>query len=228
MTGSSPAGDGPHERAHAKIVLLTGDAGLSESLDQILGPEGHSLVRVERLEQVLAILERGTVDIAMIDLSSPELTGRDDIHAIHRAAGATVVVCLADDAARTRADEALKSGATRCLARPPARVELLSEIGRLLEVEAHRRDLAACEEGKAECVLRKPAPARDSRRARRRIVIAAVAVIIAALVAVPVVIAIMRSASRVAEEAKEKLDTVESIKGYLQRDEQRELESRGR
>jgi flagellar basal body-associated protein FliL len=58
--------------------------------------------------------------------------------------------------------------------------------------------------------------------------VAAVAVIVAALVAVPVIIFMMGSASRATTEAKNKLDAIERIEGYLERDERRELESRSR
>ena len=226
----SPPTDGPAADARgAKIVLLSSDADLAETLEAALAPEGHSLVRVERREQLLAILEGGTVDMAMLDLASPEAPAGGEMRAVHKAAGAAIIVCLADDAAKARADEALKLGATRCLARPPAKDELVSEVRRLLEVEVHRRELAACEDGSAACALRKPVrDGRNRARARRRITIAAVAVIVAALVAVPVVIAMMRSASRASAEAKDKLDAIDRIEGYLERDERRELESRGR
>lgn len=225
----SPPTDGPEADARgAKIVLLSSDARLAATLDGALGPEGHSLVRVERLEQLRAILEGGTVDMAMIDLASPEAPAGGTMRAVHKAAAGAIIVCLADDAAKARADEALKLGATRCFARPPAKEELVSEVRRLLEVEAHRRELAACEEGAAACALRKPVRERDHSRARRRITVAAVAVIVAALVAVPVIIFMMGSASRATTEAKNKLDAIERIEGYLERDERRELESRSR
>ncbi|MHC5053575.1 MAG: hypothetical protein ACYTKD_02530 [Planctomycetota bacterium] len=232
MTGSPSTEGGAGETRGAKIVLLSDDPRLAGSLEAALTPEGHSIVRVERMDQVLAVLEGGTVDMAMIDLASPAAPAGGEMHAVHRAAGAAIIVCLADDDAKARAEEALRSGATRCLARPPAGDELVREVSRLLEVEAHRRALAACEEGAAACVLRKPVHGRDRVRARRRIAIAAalviVAALVAALVAVPVVMAVIWSASRATEEAKGKLDAVERIEGYLQRDEQRELESRGR
>lgn len=228
MPESRATEGGGRETRGAKIVLLSDDAGLAASVETALGPEGHSVVRVERLEQILAILAGGTVDMAMIDLASPAAQGADAMHAVHGAAGAAIIVCLADDATKARAEVALRSGATRCLARPPAKDELVDEVSRLLEVKAHRKELAACEEGATACALRKPVQGRDRVRARRRITIAAVVVIVAALVAVPVVMAVMRSASRATEEAKDKLDAVDRIEGYLKRDEQRELESRGR
>jgi DNA-binding response OmpR family regulator len=212
----------------AKIVLLSSDAGLAATLEDALVPEGHSLVRVERRDQLLAILEGGTVDVAMIDLASPATPLSGEMHAFHKAAGAAIIVCLSDDCAKARAEMALKSGATKCLSRPPAKRELVAEVRELLEIETHRKELAACEDGAAACPLRKHVHERNHSRVRKRIMVAAVAVIIAALVAVPIVLAIMRSAANTAREADRKLDHIEEIRGYLQRDEQRELESRRR
>ena len=57
---------------------------------------------------------------------------------------------------------------------------------------------------------------------------AAIVIIVAALVAIPTIMAMMHSAADTAREADKKLDSIEEIRGYLQRDEQREIESRQR
>ncbi len=98
--------------------------------------------------------------------------------------------------------------------------------------DEHRRRLEECEQGVRECALRKPVAPRDRKRLRRRMLLLAVGVLIAAAVAVPVILAVARSAAERAGAGIDKvdrtLDSIQRAEGYLQRDEQRELESTGR
>ena len=98
------------------------------------------------------------------------------------------------------------------------------------EVDAHRRELEECERGERECVLRKPVPSRDGRRRRRLVIVLGVAVVVIAALAVPVIMAVMRSASNAAragiEKTTETMDAVRRMEGHLQRDEARELDGR--
>jgi len=226
---ASPSSEEPRPEEHgAKIVLLSADAGLAASLESVLTPEGHSLVRLDRHEQVLAVLDGGTVDMAMIDLAAASAPSVAGMQALHKAADAAIIVCLSEDPEGAREKDILRSGAVKCLARPPERDELLEEIRRFADLAAHRRGLAACEGGDVECALKKPVHERSHGKVRRRIAVAAVAVIIAAILSVPVIMLLMRSAANTAREANKKLDSIDEIKGFLQRDEQRELESRAR
>ncbi|MHC4252704.1 MAG: response regulator, partial [Planctomycetota bacterium] len=219
---------------------------LVASLKLALSLRGNEVVEVASCDAALDVARTHGVDLAIIDLDlDPTPTGHD-VRELRRVGRGCLVMCLADAASRGARDEATKAGATAVLARPqvgprqgrtqaarpPEKDDLLREVGRLLMVREHRRGLVACEEGEAACVLKQPVAPRSRSRFRRAATIAAVVVVALAAVAVPVVLKLWRSAAKVVEEggaaARDTAESIQRVEGYLQRDEQRELDAKGR
>lgn len=189
------------------------------------------MVHAGSIEEAARLAVGRDVGVAIVDLDMLPAPRRHDIDALRRAGEGPGLVCVSSEPDSERARAAVPDGA-KCLRRSPEAAELLAEIDRLVAIGAHRRSLEECERGERECLVTKPVAPRSRRRYRRLVIFAALGVVLAAAVAVPVLVALYRSASKAAKEGTEAvkgaLDSVPRIEGYLKRDEERELRPRGR
>lgn len=229
-----PATDGARAEAEpsgATILVVSDDREPAASITEALSPGRHSVLQAASLEEAARLAGERDVGIAIVDLDMSPAPGRRDIEALRRTGEGLGIVCVSTEADSERVRGAVPDGA-KCLGRPPEAARLLAEIDRLLAIRAHRRSLEECERREKECAVTKPVAPRSRRRYRRLVVFAALGVIVAAAVAVPMIVRFYRSASKAAKEGTEAvggaLESLERIEGHLQRDEQRELRPRGR
>ncbi|MHC4200483.1 MAG: hypothetical protein ACYSU0_10870 [Planctomycetota bacterium] len=229
-----PSADGARPEAEpsgATVLVVSDDRGLSASVARMLAARSGAVLQAGGIDEATALARERDVGIAIVDLDMSPAPGRGEIETLRRAGEGLGIVCVSSKAGDDRAGSAVPDGAKR-LGRPPEATRLLAEIDRLLAIRAHRLSLEECERREKECAVTKPVAPRSRRRFRRLVLLAALGVVLAAAVAVPVIVHFYRSASRAAKEGTEAvggaLDSLERIEGHLKRDEQRELAPRGR
>jgi CheY-like chemotaxis protein len=230
----SPPADGAHaetEPSGATVLVVSDDRELAGAVTGAVSPEGHSVLRAASLEEAARLAGERDAGVAIVDLDMSPAPGRREVESLRRAGEGLGIVCVSSGPDGERARGATPDGA-KCLGRPPEAARLLAEIDRLVAISAHRRGLEECERREKECAVTRPVAPRSRRRFRRLVVLAALGVVLAAAVAVPLIVRFYRSASRAAKEGTEAvggaLESLERIEGHLKRDEQRELAPRGR
>jgi DNA-binding response OmpR family regulator len=69
--------------ADAKILVIDDEAGIRESLEVLLTLEGYSVEMAIDGEAGLALLERNSYDLVLLDLALPGQSGMDLLPKIH-------------------------------------------------------------------------------------------------------------------------------------------------
>ena len=118
-------------------ILVVDDESLNRRLIQaILAPEGHELVHASNGEQALARVAAGGIDLVLLDVMMPGLSGIEvceRIRADHTLIPIVVISALTDPTSRTRAKAA---GADDFLTKPINAPELLARVKSLLRIKA--------------------------------------------------------------------------------------------
>ena len=229
-----PATDGARPEAGpsgAAVLVVSDDRELGVAITDALSPGSRAVLQAGSFEEAAALAGEGDVGVAIVDLDTSPAPGRREIESLRSAGMGLGIMCVSIGADGERARKGVPDGA-KCLGRPPDAAALLVEIDRLVAIAAHRLSLEECERREKECAVTKPVAPRSRRRFRRLVLFAALGVVLAAAVAVPLIVRFYRSASRAAKKGTEAvggaLESLERIEGHLQRDEQRELRPRGR
>ncbi len=133
------------------ILVVDDEAGIRRGCDRVLRSEGYQVILAEEGEQGLRILEqRPEIDLALVDLRMPGMSGFDFLQKARAVATETVFVVITAYATLEAAVEATKRGAYDFIAKPFAPDDLLRIVNRALErvnlirqrnrLEAERRE----------------------------------------------------------------------------------------
>jgi DNA-binding response OmpR family regulator len=115
-----------------KTVLLVDDeAFLLEGVASYLSKHGYNIVTAGTGAEALAIFERETVDLVLLDLMLPDISGEDVCRRI-RAKSRTPVIMLTAKIAEDEIVEGLSAGADGYITKPFGLKELLARIEALL------------------------------------------------------------------------------------------------
>ena len=109
-----------------QIIVVEQDAALGEFLARALRSEGHETEWVSDGESALDYAERHALDLMILDLALPDLTGHQVLECMQQRTGAcSVIVLLADDHVEARV-RCLDLGADDCLGKPFSFQELIA------------------------------------------------------------------------------------------------------
>lgn len=161
--GNIVAFDDPFVRHRARVrnlrILVADDQHANRRvLARILEKAGHAVLTATNGEEALDHLEGGGIDLAILDMHMPQLSGIDVIkHLRYMQAGVprTPVIVLSADATPEAAEQAREAGARAFLTKPVA-------VGRLLETIAETvKAQPGPQEARAVGDLVQPAPPRS-------------------------------------------------------------------
>jgi len=117
-----------------KILVVDDEAGIRRGCDRVLRSEGYQVLMAEEGEQGLQILgQNPEIDLALVDLRMPGISGFDFIQRAREVVPETVFVVITAYATLEAAVEATKRGAYDFIAKPFAPDELLRIVNRALE-----------------------------------------------------------------------------------------------
>lgn len=122
-------------KAHSqKILVVDDEAGIRRGCDRVLRSEGYHVLLAEGGEPGLQLLGQDPqIDLALVDLRMPGMSGFDFIQQARAIAPETVFVVITAYATLEAAVEATKRGAYDFIAKPFAPDDLLRIVNRALE-----------------------------------------------------------------------------------------------
>jgi CheY-like chemotaxis protein/HPt (histidine-containing phosphotransfer) domain-containing protein len=123
-----------------KILLADDNVSNQMLLARILSGAGHSVVCAERGGQAFDIMASEVLDVAILDLNMPDMSGPDVVK-LYRASsiGATgrlPIMILSADATPAAKQESLEAGADEFLTKPVVAASLFSALARLVGGES--------------------------------------------------------------------------------------------
>jgi len=117
-----------------RVLLAEDDALEQKTASTVLKSHGHTVVIAESTRKSLEALERGIVDMALLDVASPGMDGFGAIRAIRAMEGTTgahlPIIAFAVRAVEHR-DKCLAAGADDCLSKPIRGPELIAALDRV-------------------------------------------------------------------------------------------------
>jgi DNA-binding NtrC family response regulator len=123
---------------HAKILVVDDDTVVLKAVTQILQREGYQVVSIDDAVEGLTAAKDPSVDVAILDINMPNLSGMDLLKAIKSVRPEVEVVMMTAYATVETAVEAVKAGAYDYLTKP---FENIDEVSLTVGKAAERKQL---------------------------------------------------------------------------------------
>ena len=120
-----------------RILIVDDEVAIRKALERFLTGLKYEVRAAKDGEEALAILEKETIDLALVDLVMPRLDGVEFIRRLKRAQPASVAIVLTGFGTITSAVEAMKAGAYHYLTKPFE----LDDIAALISTALEHRQL---------------------------------------------------------------------------------------
>ena len=124
---------GTTDMAKAVILVIDDDPNLRKTLADILKVKGYATLSAGDGTEGLALIEKNTVDLALIDLGLPDISGLEVLTRIKAEYPATAVIILTGNATLESALESTNRGAFSYLVKPYEIDQLMLQIRRAIE-----------------------------------------------------------------------------------------------
>ena len=135
-----------------RILVADDEPGLVSILTKTLEAEGHAVLGASGAKEALAIAERESPHLALVDLTMPDGSGLDVLGALRTRLPECRVIIMTAFATAETAVEAMRQGALDYLIKPFSLEELKLQVRRVAgelslerENRALRRELARCD-----------------------------------------------------------------------------------
>ena len=102
----------------ARILVVDDDLGIRETLEGVLTDEGHRVRTASTRTEALGLLRSHSVDLVLLDLKMPDVTGFDLLCEIRSAVPETPIVMLTAYGTIKTAVDAIKLGASDFVTKP--------------------------------------------------------------------------------------------------------------
>jgi len=152
------------ETPAARILVADDERSIRWVLGEALRADGHEVLEATGGEEALAVLGRGDVDLAFLDIRMPEPTGLEVVTRAKADGCRTTIVVMTAQATMSNAVEAMKRGAYDYLTKPFDLEVVRMLVGRALEtrrlnsdVDHLTRELRRRSEGDIDLVGQSPA-----------------------------------------------------------------------
>jgi len=136
----------PKDEAGPRILIVDDDVGTSETLGDVLRARGHAVLAATSGGEGLRMLARHPVDVAIVDIKLPDMSGLELLDAIKEASPHTVVIFVTAHASIDTAIQAVNRAAFAYIEKPFAMDHVLSTIRGGLEGAHLARALHESEE----------------------------------------------------------------------------------
>ncbi|MBN1207514.1 MAG: sigma-54-dependent Fis family transcriptional regulator, partial [Myxococcaceae bacterium] len=131
----------------AKILVVDDDTVVLKAVTQILQREGYPVVAIDDAVEGLAAAKDPSIDVAVLDINMPHLSGMDLLKAIKAERPDVEVIMMTAYATVETAVEAVKAGAYDYLTKPFENIDDLSlTVGKAAERKALKDRTRALEE----------------------------------------------------------------------------------
>jgi DNA-binding response OmpR family regulator len=125
------------------VIIIDDDAGMSKTLADILRAKGYEPLAAGSGKDALSLMERIPVNLALIDLGLPDISGLDLLSKVKEEHPITEAIILTGNATLDSAIEATNRGAFSYLVKPYEPERLLLHIRRALEKQRAEERIAS-------------------------------------------------------------------------------------
>jgi signal transduction histidine kinase len=122
------------------ILIIEDDPGLRKTLADILKFKGYEILAARDGAEGLALMQTSTVDLALIDLGLPDISGLDVLSLIKSNHPDIAVIILTGNATLESAIEATNRGAFSYIEKPYEIEQLMLQIKRAIEKQQMNRE----------------------------------------------------------------------------------------
>ncbi len=131
----------------AKVLVVDDDKIVLRAASEILSREGYTVVAIDDAVEGLAAAKDPTIDVAVLDIKMPNLSGMDLLKAFKQSRADVEVIMMTAFATVETAVEAVKAGAYDYLTKPFENIDVLSlAVARAAEKKALRDRTRVLEE----------------------------------------------------------------------------------
>ncbi len=116
-----------------RVLVIDDDENYRKTLSDILGVKGYETLSAGTGTEGLSFLSHGPVNIAIIDLQLPDMSGTDVLNGLKGASPSTEAIILTGNATLDSAIEATNRGAFSYLLKPCDVEQLLLQISRAID-----------------------------------------------------------------------------------------------
>lgn len=116
-----------------KVLLIDDEVEFLESMRKVLGRRNMDVLTAPSGDTALDLLAERTVDVAVLDLKMPGMSGQEVLRLMKQRFPAVEVIILTGHPSVESALEVIKLGANEYMKKPPSIEELVSTIRRLHE-----------------------------------------------------------------------------------------------
>lgn len=118
---------------HTQSILITDDdSGCRDALRSIVEPEGFRTVEASSGEEALDIIRDEPVDLALLDMHMPKLTGLETLLLVRQINALLPCILVTADATEELMREALRAKAYSVIAKPVSKNVVLYTVVRAL------------------------------------------------------------------------------------------------
>jgi CheY-like chemotaxis protein len=114
------------------ILIADDDRGCRESLREIVEPEGYRTLLATSGEEALDIIRAQSVDLILLDMQMPRLTGLETLQIVRQINAVLPCVLVTADATERLMQQALRAHAFSVIAKPVSRNVVLYTVVRAL------------------------------------------------------------------------------------------------
>ncbi|MEJ5226559.1 sigma-54 dependent transcriptional regulator [Thermodesulfovibrio sp.] len=123
-----------------KLLIVDDEKGILETLSEILSDEGYSVVQAETAEEAFNIIEKEEVDLVLLDVWLPGMSGIDAIKQIKERYQELPVIMISGHANVEMAVKAVKIGAFDFLEKPLSIERVILTVERALQFKNLERE----------------------------------------------------------------------------------------
>ncbi len=129
--------DGPRREtaaARKTVLVVENDRWMRTLLSELLEEAGYEVVQASNGGEALRSLSAGTVDIVVLDLALPEVSGVDVLHAMKAKAGTRDIPVIIQSALANELAEKDRAMAVGVIVKPYEAKELVERVNQCLRV----------------------------------------------------------------------------------------------
>ncbi len=130
----------------ASILVIDDDPGTCQTVGDVLEVRGHAVTTVMRGQSALATLAERAVNVALLDIQLPDISGLELLRSIKTSSPSTEVIIITGHASVPTAIQAINGTAFAYLTKPFEMDHLLSLVDKALEKQRLERALRESEE----------------------------------------------------------------------------------
>lgn len=117
----------------ANILICDDEPNIQETIGDILKDEGHTVFKCESGIKGLNVCKENEIDIAIVDVLMPVLSGIDLLKKIKKIKPEIEIIMISGHGSIDMAVKSMKLGAFDFIEKPPSLKKLVSVVNRALE-----------------------------------------------------------------------------------------------